>query len=67
SPIKFQADMGILLAFMFVWNMLGALILLPALARFLLAPEATAKTARSEKTDNSMQKNVSAMKCKTTS
>ena len=36
SPIKFQADMGILLAFMFVWNMLGALILIPALARFLL-------------------------------
>ncbi|MES2260373.1 MAG: MMPL family transporter [Pseudomonadota bacterium] len=36
SPIKFQADMGILLAFMFVWNMLGALILLPALASFLL-------------------------------
>lgn len=36
SPIKFQADMGILLAFMFVWNMVGALILLPALARFLL-------------------------------
>lgn len=35
SPIKFQADMGILLAFMFVWNMLGALILLPALAHFL--------------------------------
>ncbi|HHK4245090.1 TPA: RND family transporter [Pseudomonas aeruginosa] len=36
SPIKFQADMGILLAFMFVVNMLGALILLPALAHFLL-------------------------------
>ncbi|SER72953.1 hypothetical protein SAMN03159444_04879 [Pseudomonas sp. NFACC02] len=36
SPIKFQADMGILLAFMFIWNMLGALILLPALAYFLL-------------------------------
>ncbi len=36
SPIKFQADMGILLTFMFVWNMLGALILLPALARLLL-------------------------------
>lgn len=36
SPIKFQADMGILLAFMFVWNMAGALILLPALAYFLL-------------------------------
>jgi hypothetical protein len=28
--------MGILLAFMFLWNMLGALILLPALAYFLI-------------------------------
>jgi predicted RND superfamily exporter protein len=36
SPIKFQADMGKLLAFMFLLNMLGALILLPALAHFLL-------------------------------
>lgn len=35
SPIKFQADMGILLTFMFLWNMLGALILIPALARLL--------------------------------
>jgi predicted RND superfamily exporter protein len=38
APIKFQADMGLLLAFMFLWNMLGALILLPALAYFLLPP-----------------------------
>jgi predicted RND superfamily exporter protein len=36
SPIKFQADMGFLLVFMFVWNMLGALILIPALAYYLL-------------------------------
>jgi hypothetical protein len=42
SPIKFQADMGILLAFMFVWNMLGALFLLPALAHFLLKPKQVA-------------------------
>ncbi|WP_185267287.1 efflux RND transporter permease subunit [Halopseudomonas xiamenensis] len=35
SPIKFQADMGILLAFMFIWNMLGALVLIPALANLL--------------------------------
>lgn len=35
SPIKFQADMGVLLTFMFLWNMLGALILLPALACLL--------------------------------
>lgn len=39
SDIKFQADMGILLTFMFLWNMFGALWLLPALARFLLRPE----------------------------
>ena len=37
SPIKFQADMGILLTFMFIWNMLGALVLIPALSHFLLA------------------------------
>ena len=36
SPIKFQADMGLLLGFMFLWNMLGALILLPSLACLLL-------------------------------
>ena len=36
APIKFQADMGLLLTFMFLWNMLGAMILLPALACFLL-------------------------------
>ncbi|MCP5207076.1 MAG: RND family transporter [Hahellaceae bacterium] len=39
SPIKFQADMGILLFFMFVWNMIGSIWLLPALARFLLRPD----------------------------
>ena len=38
SPIKFQADMGILLTFMFIWNMFGALILMPALATFMLKP-----------------------------
>jgi len=37
SPIKFQSDMGILLAFMFLWNMAGALILLPALGYYLLS------------------------------
>jgi hypothetical protein len=48
SPIKFQADMGILLTFMLLWNMIGALILIPALSYFLLrggnaAPEAADK------------------------
>jgi predicted RND superfamily exporter protein len=36
SPIKFQADMGILLTFMFLWNMIGALILIPSLSYVLL-------------------------------
>jgi predicted RND superfamily exporter protein len=36
SNLKFQADMGILLAFMFLVNMLGAILLLPALAAWLL-------------------------------
>jgi predicted RND superfamily exporter protein len=47
SPIKFQADMGILLAFMFLWNMLGALILLPALAYFMLPKPVSAARAPS--------------------
>jgi predicted RND superfamily exporter protein len=36
SSVKFQADMGILLTFMFLLKMIGALVLLPALAHFLL-------------------------------
>ena len=36
SPIKFQADMGVLLTFMFLWNMIGALILIPALSHFIM-------------------------------
>jgi predicted RND superfamily exporter protein len=46
SPIKFQADMGVLLAFMFVVNMVGALVLLPALAHFLLRPLAQTAPVR---------------------
>lgn len=45
SPIKFQADMGLLLAFMFLLNMLGALVLLPALAHFLLKPATSVTNA----------------------
>ena len=36
SALKFQADMGILLAFLFVVNMFGAILLLPALAAWLV-------------------------------
>jgi len=35
SALKFQMDMGILLTFMFLVNMLGAIIVLPALANLL--------------------------------
>lgn len=50
SPIKFQADMGILLTFMFLWNMLGALILIPALSHFLL-PASKARAPSPSPTD----------------
>ena len=43
SPIKFQADMGVLLAFMFVWNMVGAVVLIPALSYYLL-PSGSARS-----------------------
>ncbi len=36
SELQFQIDMGIMLIFMFTANMFGAILLLPALARFLL-------------------------------
>ncbi|MNG24407.1 hypothetical protein D3C84_1091290 [compost metagenome] len=48
SPIKFQADMGLLLAFMFLGNMLGALIIVPALACFLLKPKVVAPKSSGE-------------------
>jgi predicted RND superfamily exporter protein len=40
SDLKFQADMGIMLTFIFLVNMLGAIFMLPALAAWLL-PESS--------------------------
>ncbi len=48
APIKFQADMGLLLSFMFLWNMLGALVLLPSLAYFLLPAHLFAQARTSD-------------------
>jgi predicted RND superfamily exporter protein len=48
SPIKFQADMGVLLTFMFVWNMVGALVLIPALSHFLLQRKPQTSPSRAE-------------------
>ncbi len=47
---QFQADMGILLTFMFIWNMLGALILIPALSCFLLRNITPVPASTSERT-----------------
>ena len=41
SPIKFQADMGLLLAFMFIWNMIGAIVMIPVLLSILSFDTAT--------------------------
>jgi predicted RND superfamily exporter protein len=38
SDLKFQADMGVMLTFMFVVNMIAAIIFLPALCRWLMRP-----------------------------
>jgi len=45
SALKFQADMGILLVFLFVMNMIGAIVLLPALAHFLVGEAKVKPTA----------------------
>jgi predicted RND superfamily exporter protein len=42
SPLKFQADIGVMLTFMFLVNMLGAIVLMPALAALFLKPQAAA-------------------------
>jgi predicted RND superfamily exporter protein len=52
SPIKFQADMGVLLFFMFIWNMVGSMWLLPALARFLIRPDKIAQKAKAARKAN---------------
>jgi predicted RND superfamily exporter protein len=51
SPIKFQADMGWLLTFMFVWNMIGALVLIPALSCFLLSGQFQRSDSRLRETE----------------
>ncbi|MDX1755226.1 MAG: MMPL family transporter [Marinobacter sp.] len=55
SDLKFQADMGILLAFMFLVNLFGAILLLPAIAAVLFrnrktvaSPDAEAESMPSE-------------------
>jgi hypothetical protein len=45
SPLKFQADVGLMLTFMFLVNMLGAMLLLPALGAWLLRTRTTAAPA----------------------
>ena len=40
APLQFQADMGTVLTFMFLVNMAGAILLLPALGAWLTRPKA---------------------------
>ncbi|MHA7834919.1 MAG: efflux RND transporter permease subunit, partial [Algiphilus sp.] len=48
SDLQFQRDMGLLLVFMFSANMLGAVLLCPALCRFVLPLNAEAERADKE-------------------
>ena len=43
SDLQFQRDMGLLLVFMFTANMLGAVLLLPAICRLLMREPPTAR------------------------
>jgi predicted RND superfamily exporter protein len=45
SALKFQADMGILLAFMFLVNVFGAILLAPAIAAYLVRSGKTSTAA----------------------
>ncbi len=63
SPIKFQADMGILLTFMFLWNMLGALILIPALSYFLLPGNKAQVTAPGTVADDRLKHTTQEVEC----
>ena len=55
SPIKFQADMGILLTFMFIWNMIGAIWLLPALCCFFIDDDGVRKKIAKKEAKNRMR------------
>ena len=46
SALKFQADMGLLLAFMFLVNVFGAILLAPAFAAFLVVDKSKQKTSQ---------------------
>ena len=46
APLKFQADMGVLLSFMFLVNVLGAIFLLPALAAWFNLGRALVKVKK---------------------
>ncbi len=48
SPLKFQADIGVMLTFMFLVNMLAAIVLLPALAAWLVRPAPAPAPRRAE-------------------
>ncbi|WP_271410949.1 efflux RND transporter permease subunit [Pseudomonas sp. Q1-7] len=50
SALKFQADMGLLLVLLFIWNMVGALVLLPAIASLLRSEPDTLGAGQSIRT-----------------
>ncbi|MNT93987.1 hypothetical protein D3C72_2355740 [compost metagenome] len=51
APLKFQADMGVLLAFMFLVNVFGAIFLLPAMAAWFNQGRPLVAARKASKTD----------------
>jgi len=54
SSLQFQADMGILLSFIFLANMIAAIVLLPALVRLLMMRDRDTLTDQPEPDDPAM-------------
>ena len=51
SSLQLQADMGILLSFIFLANMVGAIVILPALVRWLMMRNRDTLTGEPEKAE----------------
>lgn len=58
SSLQLQVDMGILLSFIFLANMVGAIVILPALVRWLMMPKRNSLIEKPVSPDSPLQSEV---------
>jgi hypothetical protein len=58
SSLQLQVDMGILLSFIFLANMVGAIVILPALVRWLMMPKRNSLVEKPVSPDSPLQAEV---------